>query len=157
MIKQRKLLDWRVYDQWTLEQFINKVRDNAQHKVVNYSWTIGKNRTKLQNKTLHRVYRIIADAKHGGDIDFVRRECKFNFGFPIIKHDKPDALEDFDYLVETYNITYEDQLKLTDRYPVTSIMTTAQCSRYIDLLIKIYSGSEQGVDMSIVFGWEAGY
>mgnify|MGYP000339031026 CR=1 FL=1 len=59
-----------------------------------------------------------------------RQICKLTIGIPILRGDDFEFQELYDKTVKP--LSYEDKVKLMDWFPVTSLMTMKQKSRYLD-------------------------
>lgn len=90
-----------------------------------------------QNAMIYAVYGQIAAQCEDQTVAEIRAECKLNYGVPILR--AADA---------TFNgfcakcidpLTYEQQLKAMRYVDVTSLMTTPQCTEYLDTIIREYS------------------
>jgi hypothetical protein len=136
---------WRVTSPDTLSGFLKKAAALVEeHRQVKFSWVVGKDRTATQNSMTFEIYTTIGKQLNGGDTDHARNECKLTVGVPILREESEDFRKIYDKCIRP--LPYEDKIEAMNLISVSSIMTTKQCSRYIDSLLDVYT--QKGVDFS---------
>lgn len=112
-----------------------------EHKFLRVSVKPGIGRSLDQNALSHAWYNEIA-IQIADTPENVKCECKLRFGVPILRAEDPDFREMYDNSI-LRNLTYEQKLKAMRFIPVTSNMTKAQLSRYLEHIQQSYA--QQGV------------
>lgn len=59
----------------------------------------------------------------------VKSHCKLHFGVPILRAEDESFRQKYDRIIKP--LSYEDKLSLMEWFPVTSLMSTGQFSRYL--------------------------
>ena len=108
---------------------------------TSYSVEIKDKRTLDQNALLYKWYDQIDTIKQEG-IGKARQYCKLEIGVPILRGESPEFCEQYDSLIKN-RFAYDEKLKLMDWFPITSLMSKPQFSRYLDEMQKRYA--EQGI------------
>lgn len=98
-------------------------------------------RSIQQNRLVYAIYKRIADTLYGGDVLLSRRECKLSVGCPILYKSSLKFARVYDNTLRI--MERERRLQAMDLISVSSIMSTAQCTKYIKAIIQKYS--ENGV------------
>ena len=98
-------------------------------------------RTKSQNDLSFALYTQIARQKQDESVEDIRRQCKLEYGVPILRRDD----EEFRYVYDnsTKKLEYEAKLISMKWTDVTSRMSKKQFSEYVDTVIREYS--KQGI------------
>ena len=104
----------------------------------------GKRRSDDQSALSHVWYEQIARELREHSAHEVKRECKLIFGVPILRAEEPDFRDQYDALIKS-RFTYEEKLQMMDFFPVTSLMTTDQLSRYLEAMQAAYA--KRGVSL----------
>jgi len=104
----------------------------------------GKRRSDCQNSISHSWYEQIARELREQSAHEVKRECKLIFGVPILRAEDEDFCIQYDTLIKN-RYTYEEKLQMMDFFPVTSLMTTDQLSRYLEAMQAAYA--KRGVSL----------
>lgn len=114
-----------------LQTFIGDVRELWKaHKFLRVNVKTGKDRSLDQNAISHAWYEQVARELREDDALGVKRYCKLHHGVPILRAEDEDFRAMYDAAFK--RLSYEQKLKAMDYLPVTSIMTTAQLSRYLE-------------------------
>lgn len=101
------------------------------------------NRTKQQNRYIHKLFGVIAK-QTSESTDQIKRECKYYQGCPILMAERP-AFADF---VRTFaHFTVEQKIAAMDFVSVTSVMNIDQLCRMTDAVFRKYT--EQGLVLPI--------
>ncbi len=93
----------------------------------------GKPRTVKQNKLQWLLLSEIAEQLGDRTVEEVRGYCKLTLGVPILRAEDDTFRERYDAIVKP--LPYEHKLLLMQEpisFPITSLMTTEQKTRYID-------------------------
>lgn len=101
----------------------------------------GMGRSLDQNALSHAWYNEIA-RQVADTPENVKCECKLRFGVPILRAEDDDFREMYDTAIK-HHLTYEQKLVAMRYLPVTSNMTKAQLSRYLEHIQMSYA--QQGV------------
>lgn len=112
-----------------------------EHKFLRVNMKAGVDRSLDQNALSHAWYNEIA-IQMADTPENIKAECKLRFGVPILRAEDPDFREVYDNSI-LRNLTYEQKLKAMLFIPVTSSMTKAQLSRYLEHIQQSYA--QQGV------------
>lgn len=116
---------------------VAKLRAFAKGERVRVTWELASvPRTLEQNAGVYQAYKLIA-LEHGDTIKNVRRECKLCHGVPILRADDAEFRAVYDKAIKP--LDYEAKLEVMDYWPVTSRMTKAQLSQYLDELQNTYN------------------
>ena len=107
----------------------------------------GADRSHQQNRLSHLWYAQAAAQFGDRDAEDVRAVCKLHYGVPIMRDDVPAYREQYDSLIKP--LSYERKLSLmvgAMPFPVTSLMTTRQMARYLDIVSRKLT--EQGIKLT---------
>ena len=133
-MKIRKIVN----SEQSLSEAIGVLRENFhKRKFITMIIDWGKARTLSQNALSHTwYYQVSAEEKEylPGEIKCL---CKLHFGLPILRHDDDDFNELCARVIDV--LPYEDQVRAMEYMPVTSIMTTAQLSEYLNFMQMHYA------------------
>lgn len=100
-------------------------------KHVRVKATVGTKRSLDQNAIGHAWYEQVArELREGSALD-AKCESKLVCGVPILRAEDADFRQQYDGLVKD-RFTYEEKLELMKWLPVTSLMTKAQESQYLE-------------------------
>jgi hypothetical protein len=122
--------------------FVHCERLFKEHRVIRFTWRIGKDRSLDQNRMCFEIYVRVGRALYGGDTAHARAECKLTIGVPILREEDEKFRESYDKIIKP--VAYQDKLALMEWFPVTRLMTVKQCQRYIDTTFDTYT--LKGVD-----------
>jgi hypothetical protein len=109
--------------------------------------TEGETRRSAQNNLAFRWYQDIAKQRGEGDIEDYRAYCKLHFGVGIMKGESAAYAEKYDKYIKP--MPYEqklDMMKEPIAFPVTSLMTVKQMTRYLDKVSQHWTA--QGVRLT---------
>lgn len=122
-----------------LQTAIGELRETYKAKrYVSVKITAGKSRSLDQNAISHTWYGQVARELREDDEAGVKAFCKLHFGVPILRDADDDFRAKYDAVVKP--MAYADKLVLMEWFPVTSLMTTAQLSNYLDKVQAHYQG-----------------
>lgn len=118
----------------SLQQAIGTLRDEyRQHRYVRVQTKAGTKRSLDQNAIGHAWYsQIERELREGTALD-AKCESKLYCGVPILRAEDSDFRASYDALVKN-RFTNEEKLELMKWFPVTSLMTKAQESQYLEAM-----------------------
>jgi hypothetical protein len=123
--------DFNVVTEIGVQSVIGEIREAFRvHGFVRVSVKAGKKRSLPQNDCSFAWYEQLARELREDDTRGWRRFCKLHFGVPILRAEDEDFRAVYDKAVRP--LDYERKLALMDYLPVTSLMTKAQKSKYLD-------------------------
>jgi hypothetical protein len=99
-------------------------------------------RTIDQNALTHAWYNEI-DKYLALPVGDTKCQCKLYFGVPILRAENEEFREGYDRLIK-HRMTQEEKLELMRWFPVTSLMSKKQLSRYADS-IQHYYATQYGI------------
>ena len=95
-----------------------------------------KRRSLPQNDKSHVWYNEV-DKQLCLPVGTTKCECKLYFGVPILRAENEEFCKGYDKLIKN-RMTKEEKLELMRWFPVTSLMTKAQKSRYMESVQHYY-------------------
>lgn len=101
-----------------------------RHKFLRLSIKTGKDRTIPQNSIGHAWYAQLARELREDDASGWKCYCKLHHGVPILRAEDEQFREFYDTAIK--RLAYEQKLKAMEYVPVTSRMTTAQETAYLE-------------------------
>ena len=101
-----------------------------------------KRRSLPQNDKSHVWYNEV-DKQLCLPVGTTKCECKLYFGVPILRAENEDFCQGYDRLIKN-RMTREEKLELMRWFPVTSLMTKAQKSRYMES-VQHYYADQMGI------------
>ena len=119
----------RVASERDRQEWFSKLEEfQKEHKYINC--TASDRRSLDQNALVHVWYGDIAKSREGVTVVDVRRECKLNYGVPILRRD--DEMLNWLYKNTIDRLReYEKRLILVDSFQITSIMSSGQLMEYL--------------------------
>lgn len=119
-----------VYSDTTLAQALGEVRDAFRvHGRCKVKVTTGK-RSINQNDLSHVWYEQLACELREDDALGWKCYCKLHHGVPILRAEDSEFRETYDAVL--LPLTYEQKREAMKCWPVTSLMTKAQLSKYLE-------------------------
>lgn len=113
----------------SLQRFFGSARELYQkHRFLRISIKTGKARSLPQNAITHVFYEQIARELKEDDALGWKCYCKLHHGVPILRAEDGEFREVYDLAIK--DMTYEKKLKVMRYFPVTSLMSKDQLSRY---------------------------
>lgn len=106
----------------------------AQHKYLSLAVRCGTDRSLPQNSFTHAWYGQLARELREDDEAGWKSYCKLHHGVPILRQESPDFRTAYDASIKL--LTYEQKLQAMRFFPVTSLMTKDQLSRYAEAVQK---------------------
>lgn len=101
-----------------------------RHKFLRVSIKAGKDRSLPQNSITHVWYGQIARELREDDELGWKSYCKLHHGVPILRAEDPEFRTTYDSVIKA--LSYEQKLIAMRCWPVTSIMTKEQLSKYAE-------------------------
>lgn len=117
----------------SLQRHIGDLRGMyAQHHFIRGSMKTGKDRSLDQNAISHAWYEQIARELREDDALGWKSYCKLHLAVPILRAEDEEFRESYDLVIKP--LTYEKKLIAMKCWPVTSIMTKPQLSKYLEAM-----------------------
>lgn len=132
----------RINSQESLSAAIRKLSEEFKaHKYLVVSYRIGKDRTLDQNALWFAMYERIAQMTQMGDVEDVRRYCKFRIGAKILYRDEQEFREGWQVAME--GLPYHIRLSLMgscglfgpEGMPITRLFSRKQGIEYTDSIV----------------------
>lgn len=115
----------------SLQIAIGDLRDKwNRYKFLRLSIKTGKDRSIPQNSLTHAWYSQIARELREDDELGWKCYCKLHHGVPILRAEDDEFRETYDSVIKP--LSYEQKLMAMRCWPVTSIMSKEQLSKYAD-------------------------
>jgi hypothetical protein len=115
----------------SLQRFFGMLREDfAKYKYLQMNWKRGKDRSAKQNSLSHAWYAQMARELREDDELGWKCYCKLHHGVPILRAEDAEFRETYDGAIK--GLTYEQKLKVMRLFPVTSLMTKEQLSKYAE-------------------------
>jgi ATP phosphoribosyltransferase len=122
-----------------LSKLLGDIRECYKaHGYVSVQYGAERKRSLDQNALAHTWYEQIAEELREYSAHEVKRECKLVYGVPMLRAESEDFRSQYDGLIKD-RFSYEEKLQMMDFFPVTSLMTTDQTSRYLDKVQEAYA------------------
>jgi hypothetical protein len=119
-----------IYSESTLAQALGEIRDTYRtHKRLKVKVSTGK-RSINQNDMSHAWYEQLAMELRDDDPLGWKCYCKLHHGVPVLRAEDAEFREAYDAAIK--GLTYEQKLQAMRILPVTSLMSKAQLSKYLD-------------------------
>ena len=117
----------------SLQTFIGDVREQYQaHRFLRINVKTGKARSLPQNNITHVWYEQIARELREDDTLGWRCYCKLHHGVPILRAEDDEYRETYDAVIKP--LSYENKLIAMRQWPVTSLMSKEQLSKYTEFV-----------------------
>lgn len=117
----------------SLSRFFGEMRElYHEHRFLRVSVKTGKSRSVSQNAFTHAWYGQIArELREDDDLGW-KCYCKLHHGVPILRAEDSDFREAYDAVIKP--LDYEKKLIAMRQWPVTSLMTKKQLTKYADMV-----------------------
>ena len=116
-----------------LQSFIGDLRTLwDKHKFLRVSIKTGKDRSLPQNAITHAWYEQLARELREDDALGWKSYCKLHHGVPILRAEDEDFRVAYDQVIKP--LAYEQKLAAMKFWPVTSLMTKDQLSKYAEAM-----------------------
>lgn len=127
------MTDFTINSDTSLQTVLGSLRElYGQTKYVKVKATTGRQRSVDQNAISHAWYQQLARELREDDELGWKCYCKLHFGVPILRAENDEFREAYDGAIK--GLTYEQKLGVMRLLPVTSLMTKAQLSKYLELV-----------------------
>ena len=124
---------WVINSESALQSAIGDLREMWNtYKYVKINAKTGKARSLDQNAISHAWYEQLSRELKEDDILGWKCYCKLHHGVPILRADDEEFRESYDSVIK--GLTYEQKLISMRVWPVTSIMTKEQLSKYLEAM-----------------------
>jgi hypothetical protein len=115
----------------SLQRALGELRDLwNKHKFLRLNIKAGKDRSLPQNSITHVWYAQIARELREDDELGWKSYCKLHHGIPILRAEDEEFRTTYDAVIKP--LTYEQKLIAMRCWPVTSLMTKEQLSKYAE-------------------------
>lgn len=122
---------WVINSDNALQSFIGDIRQlYAQHKFIKLNAKTGKARSLDQNAISHAWYEQLGRELREDDAQGWKCYCKLHHAVPIMRYQVETFREAYDSAIK--GLSYEQKLQVMRILPVTSLMTKAQLSEYLE-------------------------
>lgn len=137
--------EWTANSEPALQRLIGDLREMYRtHRYVKVKATAGSKRSVNQNDISHAWYEQVANELREDTALGVKCESKLVCGVPILRAEEADFRATYDRLIRP--LPYADKLELMQVLPVTSLMTKAQLSQYLEAMQKHWD--KRGVSLT---------
>lgn len=117
----------------SLQTVLGEVRELFRvNKYLKLTAKVGKARSLDQNAISHTWYEQIARELREDDALGWKCYCKLHHGVPILRAEDEEFREAYDTVIKP--LSYEKKLIAMRHWPVTSIMTKPQLSKYLEAM-----------------------
>ncbi len=122
----------------SLSSAIGEIRDQFKaHKYLRVSIKTGKDRSIDQNSISHAWYEQISRELREETPLGVKNFCKLHYGVPILRAENEEFRQQYDTVLKP--LSYDKKLLAMNFLPVTSLMTKAQLSQYLEAMQLAYA------------------
>lgn len=126
----------------SLSDAIGRLREAYRdHRFLRVTFKTGKARSLDQNGISHVWYEQIARELREDTPLGVKNFCKLHYGVPILRAENEDFRIQYDTVLKP--LSYDKKLLAMNFLPVTSLMTKAQLSQYLEAMQAGYAGLVQ--------------
>lgn len=116
----------------SLQRAFGRLREEySRFKFLRLNVKTGKDRTLDQNAISHVWYEQLARELPEEDALGWKAFCKLQFGVPLLRSEDAQFREFYDASIKA-SLSYEQKLAAMKYLPVTSLMTTALLSKYLE-------------------------
>ena len=120
--------------EYSLQSALGEIRDLWKfHKWLKVTVQTSKPRSIDQNAISHAWYEQLARELLEDDAIGWKSYCKLHFGVPLLRAEDQQFREFYDNAMKN-SLTYEQKLAAMKFVPVTSLMTKAQLSKYLEAM-----------------------
>ena len=117
----------------SLQSFIGDIRSMfAKDKFIKVNVKTGKVRSLDQNAISHAWYEQLAREIKDDDALGHKCYCKLHHGVPIMRAEDAEFRECYDLVIKP--LSYEKKLMAMRSWPVTSLMSKDQLSKYLEAM-----------------------
>jgi len=117
----------------SLQNFIGEIRETYEKfKFLRANVKTGKDRSLSQNAITHAWYEQLARELREDDAIGWKCYSKLHHGIPILRAEDEEFRDVYDQVIK--GLSYEKKLIAMKSWPVTSIMTKEQLSKYAEAM-----------------------
>ena len=129
-VRVRAMTAWVINSESSLQSAIGDLREMWNtYKFVKLNAKTGKDRSLDQNAIGHVWYEQLSRELREDDTLGWKCYCKLHHGVPILRAEDEEFRDAYDSVIK--RLTYEQKLTAMRLWPVTSIMTKEQKSKYL--------------------------
>ena len=122
----------------SLSSAIGEIRNQFKaHRFLRVSIKTGKDRSIDQNSISHAWYEQISRELREETPLGVKNFCKLHYGVPILRAENEEFRQQYDTVLKP--LSYDKKLLAMNFLPVTSLMTKAQLSQYLEAMQLAYA------------------
>lgn len=122
----------------SLSSAIGELRDQFKsHRFLRVSIKTGKDRSIDQNSISHAWYEQISRELREETPLGIKNFCKLHYGVPILRAENEEFRQQYDTVLKP--LSYDKKLLAMNFLPVTSLMTKAQLSQYLEAMQSAYA------------------
>ena len=122
----------------SLSSAIGELRDQFKsHRFLRVSIKTGKDRSLDQNSISHAWYEQISRELREETPLGIKNFCKLHYGVPILRAENEEFRQQYDTVLKP--LSYDKKLLAMNFLPVTSLMTKAQLSQYLEAMQSAYA------------------
>ncbi len=123
----------------SLQDGLGEIRDLwNRYKYLRLNVKTGEDRSLPQNAFTHLWYEQIARELREDDALGWKCHCKLHFGVPILRAEDAEFRDAYDLVIKP--LSYEKKIIAMRCWPVTSIMSKEQLSKYAELVRADFAG-----------------
>ena len=101
----------------------------------------GKDRSVEQNRLQRLWINEAVEQLQDERAEDKRAHCKLYFGVPILRNEDEEFKEVYDRIIRPHSIPEKlEMMKVPLDFPVTRLMNTGQCKRYLDDIYEYFTG-----------------
>lgn len=131
-------MDLTINSDQTLSSAIGELRDQFKaHRFLRVSIKTGKDRSLDQNSISHAWYEQISRELREETPLGIKNFCKLHYGVPILRAENEEFRQQYDTVLKP--LSYDKKLIAMNFLPVTSLMTKAQLSQYLEAMQLAYA------------------
>lgn len=121
-----------------LSKLLGDIRECYKaHGYVSVQYGAERKRSLDQNAISHEWYGQIAEELREDTALGIKAECKLFYGIPILRAENAEFRAMYDGAIK--GLSTEQKLEVMKFFPVTSLMTTAQLSQYLEAMQTAYA------------------
>jgi len=107
------------------------------HRYLELTMKVGTDRSLSQNSISHAWYAQVSTELREDTPLGVKCYCKLHFGVPILRAEDGEYRATYDATIK--RMSYEQKMEAMKCWPVTSLMTKAQLSAYLEAMQEHYA------------------
>lgn len=129
--------EWVANSEQSLQTMLGDLREEFRTaKYLKVKCTTGRKRSLSQNDISHAWYQQMAREDRQEDELGHKGYCKLHHGVPILRAEDADFRAAYDASIK--HLTYEQKREAMKLFPVTSLMTKPQLTKYLEAVQRDY-------------------